>query len=80
MTTITLKNIPEDTYARVKDLARTHHRSINSEIIFLLEQATGGGDAYPEDFLSTAQSLRELTAKYRITDKELTEAKNRGRS
>lgn len=39
MTTITLKNIPERVYSRLKELAKLRHRSLNSEIISCLEQA-----------------------------------------
>ncbi|MBN2700607.1 MAG: Arc family DNA-binding protein [Methylothermaceae bacterium] len=38
-TTITLKNIPDDLYRRLKETAKAHHRSINGEVIVCLEQA-----------------------------------------
>lgn len=37
-TSITLKNIPEPVYQRIKLAAKRHHRSMNSEIIACLEQ------------------------------------------
>ena len=37
MATITVKNIPDDLYERLKVVAGTHHRSINSEVIYCLE-------------------------------------------
>lgn len=37
MATITLKNIPDELYGRLKDRARAHRRSINSELIHCLE-------------------------------------------
>ncbi|XSG85104.1 MAG: FitA-like ribbon-helix-helix domain-containing protein [Methylohalobius sp. ZOD2] len=39
--TITLKNIPDDLYRRLKETAKVHHhhRSINGEVIVCLEQA-----------------------------------------
>ena len=40
MATITLKNIPDPTYKTLKQLAAEHHRSINSEVIYLIEKAT----------------------------------------
>ncbi|MFM2344122.1 MAG: hypothetical protein RLZZ210_732 [Pseudomonadota bacterium] len=36
-TTITLKNIPDDIYACLKQVAKAHHRSLNNEIIACLE-------------------------------------------
>jgi plasmid stability protein len=70
MATMTLKNIPDDTYALVKAMAKTHHRSINSQIIFLMEQATGGIAKYPDDLPTKAQRLREPTAEYQAPGKE----------
>jgi antitoxin FitA len=36
-TTLTLKNIPDDVYERLKLSAQTHRRSMNSEAIVCLE-------------------------------------------
>ncbi|HNS57464.1 MAG TPA: Arc family DNA-binding protein, partial [Nitrosomonas europaea] len=36
-TTLTLKNIPDDVYERLKVAAEVHRRSLNSEIIVCLE-------------------------------------------
>lgn len=36
-TTLTLKNIPDDVYARLKHAAGLHRRSLNSEAIVCLE-------------------------------------------
>ncbi len=40
MATITINNIPDPTYNTLKQLAVENHRSINSEIICLIEKAT----------------------------------------
>ncbi len=37
MATITLKNIPDDLYEQLKRQARSHRRSVNSELICCLE-------------------------------------------
>jgi plasmid stability protein len=39
MVTVTIKNIPEQIYDRIKAQAKTNHRSINGEILSILEQA-----------------------------------------
>ena len=39
MTTTTLKNIPDELYARIRADAALHRRSINQEILTLLEDA-----------------------------------------
>jgi plasmid stability protein len=38
-TTITVKSIPEDLYRRLKASAERHRRSINSEVLSLMEQS-----------------------------------------
>jgi plasmid stability protein len=38
-TTLTLKNIPDDVYERLKTAAKAHRRSLNSEAIVCLEAA-----------------------------------------
>jgi plasmid stability protein len=39
MVTVTIKNIPEQIYERIKAQAKVNHRSINGEILSILEQA-----------------------------------------
>ena len=36
-TTLTLKNIPDDVYLRLKEQAKMHRRSLNREVIVCLE-------------------------------------------
>ena len=38
-TTLTLKNIPDNIYTRLREAADAHHRSMNSEGIACLEKA-----------------------------------------
>jgi plasmid stability protein len=76
---MTLKNIPDDIYDRVRESAKRNHRSINSEIIHLLECGTGSNLMSPEDHLAAAETLRETAGAYRVTGAEVTAAKTRGR-
>ncbi len=39
--TLTIRNVPDDLYELLKQSAKQHRRSINSEAIFLLERASG---------------------------------------
>jgi antitoxin FitA len=43
MPNMTIKNVPEDVYEKLKENAREHGRSINNEVIFCLKRAVGGG-------------------------------------
>ena len=79
MATITLKNIPDPTYNTLKQLAAEHHRSVNSEIIHLIEKATRSTKIDPDKHLLTARALREKTKKYMITSDMLSELKNEER-
>ena len=39
MATLTIKNIPDDLYEELKQRAATNRRSINNEVIMLIERA-----------------------------------------
>ncbi len=80
MPTLTVKNIPDDLYQQLKRRAAVHRRSLNSEIIVLLEQALRPRPVDPEEVIAQARALREKTAAYPITDAELQAAKVAGRA
>ncbi len=79
MATITLKNIPDPTYNMVKQLAAENHRSINSEIINLIEKATKSTKIDPNQHLVLSRKLREKSKSIIISDAALTDMKNEGR-
>ena len=79
MATITLKNIPEPTYNMVKQLAAENHRSINSEIINLIDKATKSTKIDPNQHLVLSRKLREKSRSVMISDTALTDMKNEGR-
>jgi plasmid stability protein len=79
MATITVKNIPDDLYERLKQSAQTNRRSINSEIIVCIERAVDQSKIDPEAAIARARQLREKSARYPITDNEFTQAKEDGR-
>ena len=57
-TTLTLKNIPDEVYERLKRAAETHRRSLNSEAIVCLESALLAGRIPPAERLQRARALR----------------------
>ncbi len=79
MATITVKNIPADLYARLRQSAEANRRSINSEIIVCIERAVSSRRINLEAFLTRVRILREKSAGWLITDEEFTEAKAAGR-
>ena len=79
MATITIKNIPDDLYEQLKETAAANRRSINSEVIHLIEQAVSGRQLDPEAFIARARLLRERTAGYQLTGEVLRESRTEGR-
>lgn len=79
MATLTIKNIPDDLYEKLKFSAEANRRSINSEVIVLIERAFRSHKPDPEEIQERARRLREMTAHYYLTEEELDRAKNEGR-
>lgn len=79
MATITLKNIPDPTYQALKQQAQEHRRSINGEVIYLIDQAIRSTLINPDQHLLTARLLRKKTETQPVNDTALTEMKSEGR-
>ena len=78
-TTITLKGIPDDLYARLRDTAAAHHRSINSEVIACLEQALLPSKSRHEDQLRRIAEIREKLKGRKFKAADIDQAINQGR-
>lgn len=57
-TTLTLKNIPDDVYERLKAAAEMHRRSLNSEAIVCLETVLAPTRITSGERLARARQLR----------------------
>lgn len=79
MPSITVKNIPDHAYELLKQVAAAHYRSINSEIICLIEKATLSKPFHPEQHLISAKRSREKTKKFLLTPDILQASKENGR-
>lgn len=79
MTNLTVKNIPPLVYARLKQQAENNRRSINSEIITILERALSIQPIDVETMIEQSRKLRELTANYTLTADEIEKMINEGR-
>lgn len=79
MRTITLKNIPDELYERLKESAADHRRSLNSEVIVRLEQALLSVRIDPDAFLARADARRERLALPPLNDRRLKAIKIAGR-
>ena len=79
MPALTIKNIPDDLYDRLKEAARTHRRSLNSEILYCVERVLVPYKVDASEHLAMARKIREKSAGYTLSDQVLDSAKNAGR-
>ncbi|MGB7292954.1 MAG: Arc family DNA-binding protein [Thermodesulfobacteriota bacterium] len=79
MATMTIKNIPDDLYKKLRKSAADHRRSINSEFIVCLERALLAPKINIATSLAKIRKLRKKTSNFLLTDKELIKAKGEGR-
>jgi plasmid stability protein len=79
MATLTIKNLPDSLYESLKQQAVLHRRSLNSEVIVSLENVLLKYKTDPLAVLKAARTLREKSAKYVLTEKQLRAIKDQGR-
>ena len=79
MATITVKNIPDELYDRLKSIAEINRRSIKSEIIMCIENAVISRRINIDEVLENARRLRQFTTGHLISDEEFNQAKVEGR-
>ncbi|MCB1929670.1 MAG: plasmid stability protein [Rhodocyclaceae bacterium] len=78
-TTLTLKNIPDDLYDRLKSSAASHRRSLNCEAIVCLESILLPGRTDPAERLARARELRAALSSERLQTAEIDAMKREGR-
>ncbi len=78
MATMTVKDVPEKLHRQLKARALRHRRSLNSEILALLEAATGSQQLDPDLLLARAAALRGRVGG-RLTDSDLAALRQAGR-
>lgn len=77
-TTLTLKNIPDTVYERLKLSAGAHRRSLNSEALVCLEAVLLPAKSTP-DRLARARELRGMLPKGKFQAHDIDTAKQQGR-
>lgn len=80
MSTITLKNVPEQIHEVLKSRAKEHRRSLNREIICSLEKMLSIGVSDAEQILGDARVVRESMGDAYLTQRELKAMKEEGRT
>lgn len=78
MATLTVKNVPDDLYEKLKVTAAANRRSINSEVITIIERAIEHQTENPYEVQARVRQLREKLDIY-VTEEEINAAKNEGR-
>lgn len=78
-TTLTLKNIPDEVYERLKASAQANRRSLNSEAIVCLESVLMPGRVSPEARLARIRALRDRLPKARLKSRDIDALKREGR-
>jgi len=78
MPNITVKNIPDSIYKKLKQQAAAQHRSMNSEIIACLERSVEPKRVSPDEILHQARSMRNKV-KGSLSATEINSAINEGR-
>jgi len=80
MRAITVKNIPDNLYQRLKQSATENRRSLNSEILVCIERTVQSQKHESvDDVLARARKLREKNRGYVLTDRKFSEMKTAGR-
>jgi antitoxin FitA len=78
-TTLTLKNIPDEVYDRLKASAQTHRRSLNSEAIVCLESVLIPAHVSASERLARARALRAALPQAKFRAKDIDAHKREGR-
>jgi plasmid stability protein len=79
MPALTVKNIPEDLYEKLKLVADSHHRSLNSEILHCLETVLMPQKVSPTERIRLAREVRPRISAEAIGREEILQAIAEGR-
>lgn len=79
-TTLTLKNIPDEVYDRLKLAAASHRRSMNNEAIICLEAVLLRTRLVPAERLARARALRNALPRGTFKARDIDAMKRAGRS
>jgi plasmid stability protein len=78
-TTITLKNVPDTLYERIRRSAQSNRRSINSEILVRLEAVLMPVRNDPSVEVARARAIRESLGPRKFSTREIDRFKREGR-
>jgi plasmid stability protein len=76
---LTIKGVPDSLLEVLRKRAEQHRRSLNSEVLLLLENSSGANRIDPDSVLMRIHRLQARTALPPLTDALLEEAIEEGR-
>jgi plasmid stability protein len=79
MPNLTIKRLPEELHKRLKERAERHRRSMNSEVITILEQALMPSRRSADEAIARAEALNRAIGKT-FDSKLIEEGKREGRA
>ncbi len=79
MKSLHIKGVPEDIYRELKARAKANRRSLNGEVIALLERVVQSRPRTPGELLARVDAIRERVRGPYLTDEEINAAKRHGR-
>lgn len=77
-TNITIRDIPDEIYEKIKQQADLHHRSINSEVIVYLKKIVQSHRRDPDQIIARAKKLKQK-ANGALSIKQIQEGIDQGR-
>jgi len=77
-TNITIRDIPDEVYEKLKKQAELHHRSINSEVIYYLKRIVQSHRPDPDQIIARAKHLKQQ-AKGSLSLQQIQQAIEQGR-
>jgi plasmid stability protein len=78
MPTLTIKRVPEELHERLKKRAERHRRSMNNEVITILERALSSSRPSADEAIARAEALNDRIGK--TFPDIVNEAKREGRA
>lgn len=79
MANLTVRDLPDTLYERLRQQAKAHRRSIAAETTVILERSLGGRALREDELLRRAEALRERTPVY-LAETERKKAAAQGRA
>ncbi|MFQ5743647.1 MAG: Arc family DNA-binding protein [Acidobacteriota bacterium] len=79
MPSLTIRDIPEEVLESLRERAQRNHRSLNGELLTLLETYALAPSVEPREFVEEVREIQQRYAVPRVDHAEIDSLKRRGR-